>query len=82
MRSRAGGVPQAVQQSINILGAQFRRGESIGYRMAAKARYPGVHNWSEGPVEALRVLKEAGSFLALNQDLQADIGPRIQFNLG
>jgi hypothetical protein len=39
--------------------------------MAAMARYPGVHNRSERSVEA-------GYFLALTQDLHADIGSMKQ----
>jgi hypothetical protein len=46
--------------------------------MAATARYPGVHNWSEGPTEGLRALKEAGYYLALTHDLQQDISQLLQ----
>jgi hypothetical protein len=58
------GMPGTVRDSIVLLDAVVRQQQPIDYRTAAKARFPGTQTWSESPVEALRVLKQA-AYLSL-----------------
>jgi hypothetical protein len=72
-RPRYQGMPENVRQSIVLLDAMVRQQQPIDYRTAAKARFPGTQTWSEGPVEALRVLKQAAYYLSLLPSLEADL---------
>jgi hypothetical protein len=47
--------------------------QPIDYRTAAKTRFPGTQTWSEGPIEALRILKQAVHFLSLLPTLEQDL---------
>jgi hypothetical protein len=72
-RPRCQGMPENVRQSIVLLDAMVRQHQQIDYRTAAKARFPGTQTWSEGPIEALRILKQAAYFLSLLPTLEQDL---------
>jgi hypothetical protein len=72
-RPRCQGMPENVRQSIVLLDAMLRQHQPVDYRTAAKARFPGTQTRSEGPVEALRILKQAAYYLSLLPTLEQDL---------
>jgi hypothetical protein len=72
-RPRCQGMPENIRQSIVLLDAMVRQHQPNDYRTAAKARFPGTQTWSQGPIEALRILKQAAYYLPLLRTLEQDL---------